>query len=329
MACSKSGGWLVTINSAAENSYVYSLSPGSPVWIGFNDIAVEGAWRWQQGSSATYTAWWPGEPNSYGGNEDCSVMNHPGLGSSWADVGCGYQAGAVCETCMKGYLSSSWASLSCQPTVQNITDSYGGLDSTGVLVAGAAVTSAGTLNFTAPYQGLNLPSGVFGNYSSAVSIELWVSTPGYWTNYRWARLFQFGPAIGTNDNCVYVWKERNSGNIYMTTGNVDYASNVPFDSQTNMHVVLTMSVGNYVKLYVNGVLVITASYSLPYVPSPTYFYVGRWNYVPANEYFIGTMSEFRVWGGTLSAAEVLANFFAGTGAVLVRNRFYAVHTFFA
>ena len=41
-----------------------------------------------------------------------------------------------------------------------------------------------------------------------------------------------------------------------------------------MHVVLTLSAGDYARLYVNGILVITASYALPVVPAPTYFYIG-------------------------------------------------------
>ena len=85
-----------------------------------------------------------------------------------------------------------------------------------------------------------------------------------------------------------------------------------FDGVTNMHVVLTLSAGEYPRLYVNGVLVLLASYSLPTIPVPTYFSIGH-SGGDANAYLLGSVDEFRIWGGVLSANEVLSNYFAGTG----------------
>jgi hypothetical protein len=73
------GGNLVTINDAAENAWVYSTFGGMnrPLWLGLTDQAVEGAFGWISGESASFTNWNPGEPNNGGGfvpNEDYVYM---------------------------------------------------------------------------------------------------------------------------------------------------------------------------------------------------------------------------------------------------------------
>jgi hypothetical protein len=66
-ACINMGGYLVTINSAAENNFIFNLWPSG--WIGLTDEVVEGQWRWVTGEPVTYTNWNSGEPNN-AGNED-------------------------------------------------------------------------------------------------------------------------------------------------------------------------------------------------------------------------------------------------------------------
>jgi Lectin C-type domain len=70
----------------------YYIWPG--VWIGYEDLALEGTWEWADGSSSSYTQWAPGEPNSYGGNEDCTEMLMDG---TWNDLDCSDHRGFVCE----------------------------------------------------------------------------------------------------------------------------------------------------------------------------------------------------------------------------------------
>ena len=64
------GGHLVSINNAAENSYVKSIIPSychrGEVWIGYNDMAVEGTFEWVNGDMTSYANWKPGEPNNQG-----------------------------------------------------------------------------------------------------------------------------------------------------------------------------------------------------------------------------------------------------------------------
>ena len=85
---SRGGGWLTTITSDAENIYLYSSrqAKGGFCFIGYNDIANEGAFVWQVGGNG-YTKWNDGEPNSSNGNEDCVVFNFAGL-PGWIDDNC-------------------------------------------------------------------------------------------------------------------------------------------------------------------------------------------------------------------------------------------------
>jgi hypothetical protein len=83
------GGHLVTINDAAENTFVQTQVLGFDGldrrgWIGFNDVQSEGTFVWASGEAATYTNWNPGEPNNSSGIEHYAEM----LGGSgeWNDV---------------------------------------------------------------------------------------------------------------------------------------------------------------------------------------------------------------------------------------------------
>eukprot|EP01084_Bolivina_argentea_P214322 363858_1 len=51
-------------------------------WIGLNDIRGEGSWYWSDGHSCDYASgncandphWYPGQPNNYGGEQDCADL---------------------------------------------------------------------------------------------------------------------------------------------------------------------------------------------------------------------------------------------------------------
>ena len=125
-------------------------------------------------------------------------------------------------------------------------------------MAGATVTN-NKANFTTSGKYVNLCSGLFGSYT-AVSVEAWVTTTGI--NGAYARILQFGAYIGSglpaNKNSIAVRRE--SSNvitlIWFDIAGSEFAciSSAPFDSQTSLHVVVTVSAGDYAKLYINGVL---------------------------------------------------------------------------
>ena len=123
------GGYLTTINTKAENDWLTStffVKYGAVMWIGANDIATEGTWVWDNGTTsgdngltddlcgtdsdcedsnaewADGTEKWDsgggGEPNDSDSNEDC--------GNIWRSTG-------------------TWNDLPCTNTTQNNTGIYG------------------------------------------------------------------------------------------------------------------------------------------------------------------------------------------------------------
>ena len=78
------GAYLVTINDAAEQKWLQTVLGNQPSWIGLNDIAQEGEWRWDNGEPVTYTNWGFQEPDdSNNGDEDCVILDPSG---KWEDV---------------------------------------------------------------------------------------------------------------------------------------------------------------------------------------------------------------------------------------------------
>jgi Ca2+-binding RTX toxin-like protein len=93
------GGHLVTITSAAENTFIDNLITGN-IWLSATDSAVEGMWVWNGGAEdgvnfwngvaggsapgGQYENWNGGEPNDYGAGEDTAEMRTDGL---WNDNG--------------------------------------------------------------------------------------------------------------------------------------------------------------------------------------------------------------------------------------------------
>ncbi len=97
--CSTRGYHLITINDADENLWIngyVDLFSTERWWMGFNDIAVEGQWEWEDGTPVSYTIWHPGEPNNLGGIEDCGQFNRF-QGPTWNDEPCSSSFRFVCE----------------------------------------------------------------------------------------------------------------------------------------------------------------------------------------------------------------------------------------
>jgi len=86
-------GHLVTLTSAAENSWVYTNLPTSlnRFWLGgFQDknsptyLEPSKGWTWVTGERWVFTAWFPGEPNNFGGIEDFLAFDHNQ--PAWNDI---------------------------------------------------------------------------------------------------------------------------------------------------------------------------------------------------------------------------------------------------
>ncbi|WP_162179646.1 lectin-like protein [Solidesulfovibrio alcoholivorans] len=97
--CESQGGHLATITSDSENNFlINNLSTLSDnIWIGASDAENEGTWQWLTGESWSYTNWYPGEPNSYqGNNEDCLQAYFTKSGQ-WNDLPCARELYYICE----------------------------------------------------------------------------------------------------------------------------------------------------------------------------------------------------------------------------------------
>ncbi len=113
-------GYLVTLTSQAEADFSGQQASGFG-WIGANDVAVEGEWRWVTGPEAgtqfwngsvggtalTYANWNGGEPNNCCGGEDyahiadASVIRGGAPVGAWNDLPNGGGGGAYAS---QGYV---------------------------------------------------------------------------------------------------------------------------------------------------------------------------------------------------------------------------------
>ncbi len=84
------GGHLASVNSSAENQWLFDNFANSEIWIGFNDRQQEGLWVWTDSSPITYTNWADGEPSNDGTEgEDVAhifgVDNSSFIAGTWND----------------------------------------------------------------------------------------------------------------------------------------------------------------------------------------------------------------------------------------------------
>jgi hypothetical protein len=86
---------LARITSARDQGFIEGLL-GDPqdAWIGLTDRSDEGVFRWRDGTAPGYTNWNAGEPNDWGGNEDCA---HLTTGFKWNDLDCWSSLPSICE----------------------------------------------------------------------------------------------------------------------------------------------------------------------------------------------------------------------------------------
>jgi formylglycine-generating enzyme required for sulfatase activity/putative hemolysin len=81
--CAEQGGYLVTIQDATENVYVYSLTEEGWAWLGATDEVNEGTWVWVSGEPWKYSTWAYQQPSG-----DDYLTYKAGLAgdNNWDDV---------------------------------------------------------------------------------------------------------------------------------------------------------------------------------------------------------------------------------------------------
>ena len=90
--CSGLGAKLAEFDSIEEEEAVHQGIPReNNYWIGLTDADAEGVWLWASTSAeTTYTNWANGEPNNFGGKEDCAHFYSENQNSDlkWNDYYC-------------------------------------------------------------------------------------------------------------------------------------------------------------------------------------------------------------------------------------------------
>ena len=85
------------MTSQAEQQALAS-SVAKPTWIGLHrDPKNMSRWLWVDESLVTYTNWHTGEPNDFGGDENCVELLTSYRGAEWNDKNCNRSLRYVCE----------------------------------------------------------------------------------------------------------------------------------------------------------------------------------------------------------------------------------------
>lgn len=99
-SCSGDLAHLASAVTEKENDFLYrfveGLSPELPpesVWIGLNDIAIEGEYVWTDNSVSVFRSWANGQPAS----PDCAAMPGEFATSTWVMLPCGEPLPYICK----------------------------------------------------------------------------------------------------------------------------------------------------------------------------------------------------------------------------------------
>ncbi len=86
------GGTLAIVRNAGEQEWIFSTfgdlgGTGRNLWIGLHRLEPGGKFVWVDGSPLDYSHWATGEPNNWGGNENCVHMRwDPAAPGTWNDL---------------------------------------------------------------------------------------------------------------------------------------------------------------------------------------------------------------------------------------------------
>ena len=104
--CQSMGADLPTIKSSGERDFIFDLMQKKQglskegVWLGLDRSGS--SFRWIDGTHVSYQNWGHGEPNNYGGHENCAQMYKGGvIAGKWNDIVCYNYAGYPSILCQK------------------------------------------------------------------------------------------------------------------------------------------------------------------------------------------------------------------------------------
>lgn len=326
------GGYLAIITSAEENELVRVAFSNQQGWIGLSDTAVEGTYRWVDNTVlGTYRNWATGEPNDYGGNEDCIAMYVGGTWNDWPSTQRLSYYVLEYDDLATG-TSYATATLTAGTTSYNLTgNTYFNVNgSTAVRVRVTAEYGDGRANrvdkdITVTVNAINDPPTVgmgtaidltsgnahvqlpSGNYftGGAFTVESWVYLESV---KNWSRLFDFGNGSSAN-NVIGGLSSGTTGRPFLTiyngaSGNtstqITATESIPLNTWTHLAFVFDGTTG-YV--YMNGEEKARGTMTAPNNVSRANNYIGRSNWA-SDSYADARLSEFRLWNTARSQTDL-------------------------
>jgi len=91
--CRARGLQLASIHSQQEQDFIADLAASSRLYIGLTDVAVEGEFRWTDGTPLDFQYWHYDQPNG-GATDDCVYASSD---RAWGDWHCSAQYGVLCK----------------------------------------------------------------------------------------------------------------------------------------------------------------------------------------------------------------------------------------
>ncbi|RVE62049.1 hypothetical protein OJAV_G00176930, partial [Oryzias javanicus] len=104
--CKQAHGDLVSINSYAENAFLWKQISHhyGQYWIGLN-LDLDGTFVWMDDSEVIFQLWDEGQPNNGNFEEHCAVITlHTGF---WHDYNCGYEHKSICKRSGQPHVNST------------------------------------------------------------------------------------------------------------------------------------------------------------------------------------------------------------------------------
>ena len=92
----------MSIESSAQNRWLYELLllnglKQTHVWIGLDDIDVEGSFQWIDGSLTGQTFFCPSQPDNHRSNEHCAMYWGDAASDCWNDWPCNEKIKSICR----------------------------------------------------------------------------------------------------------------------------------------------------------------------------------------------------------------------------------------
>ena len=122
--CAQYGMTLAIPQSTDEIDAIVLISQSiaGSIWIGITDKTTEGEWLTSDGHTVTLLDWNSGEPNNWGGNEDCGeLITHGSSRGKINDVNCEASLGFVCETSTKITTTGTTTTIPITTTTTTVT----------------------------------------------------------------------------------------------------------------------------------------------------------------------------------------------------------------